>query len=200
VDHLSTAELEAGLDDIRDSPADRGTVELIVRRPAVDEREVLAEGRLDTKVGLVGDTWPQRESSTTQDRSADPDKQLTLMNSRVALLVAQHPDRRQLAGDQLFVDLDLSPANLPAGTLLTLGSAIIEVTDRPHLGCAKFGARFGQDAWRFVNSRVGRQLRLRGMNARIIVSGTVRPADVISKLPPDQPVASADAPANSRTA
>jgi MOSC domain-containing protein YiiM len=109
--------------------------------------------------------------------------QLTVMNSRAALLVAQDPDRRMLAGDQLYVDLDLSPVNLPAGTRLAVGSAVIEVSEEPHLGCAKFAARFGKDAWRFVNSRVGRQLRLRGLNARIVASGTVCYGDVIRKLP-----------------
>ena len=185
MDHLSTAELEAGLDDVRESPSDGGKVELIVRRPAVGERQVLAEGTLDADTGLAGDTWQVRGSTRTDDGSPHPGLQLTVMNSRAALLVARDPDRRMLAGDQLYVDLDLSPANLPPGTRLALGSAVIEVTDQPHLGCAKFAARFGKDAWRFVNSRVGRELRLRGLNARVIVAGTVRPGDVIQKLPAD---------------
>jgi MOSC domain-containing protein YiiM len=187
VEHLSTAALEAGLGDIRDSPSDGGTVELIVRRPTVDEREVLAAGMLDVEAGLVGDTWPVRGSKRTADGSPHPDMQLTVMNSRAALLVARDLDRRMLAGDQLYVDLDLSPANLPSGTRLALGSAVIEVTDQPHLGCVKFAARFGADAWRFVNSRVGRQLRLRGLNARVVAAGMVRPGDAICKLPADPP-------------
>jgi hypothetical protein len=157
-------------------------VELIVRRPAVDEREALLEAELDAVAGLVGDTWPVRGSTSTPDGAPQPDAQLTVMNSRAALLVAQVPERRLLAGDQLYVDLDLSPANLPPGTRLAVGSAVIEVSGRPHLGCAKFAARFGQDAWRFVNSRVGRSLRLRGLNARILVSGTVRLGDRVRKL------------------
>ena len=179
--HLSSAELEAGLDYVRDSPSDDGMVALIVRRPAVDEREVLAEAALEAGAGLVGDTWPVRSGRS----SPDPDRQLTVMNNRAALLVADEPHRRQLAGDQLYVDLDLSPDNLPAGTRLEVGSAVIEVTSPPHLGCVKFAARFGQDAWRFVNSRVGRELRLRGLNARIVSSGTVREGDTIRKLPAD---------------
>ena len=178
--HLTSAELEAGLDYVREAPRDEGIVALIVRRPAVDEREVVAEATLKAGAGLVGDTWPERRSGTS---SPDPDRQLTVMNNRVALLVADEPHRRQLAGDQLYVDLDLSPANLPAGTRLEVGSAVIEVTSPPHLGCVKFAARFGQDAWRFVNSRVGRELRLRGLNARIVSSGTVREGDPIRKLP-----------------
>jgi len=183
VEHLSTSELRAGLDDVRKSPQDEGTVELIVRRPAVDEREVLEEASLDVGAGLAGDTWPARSSSRTGDGTPHPDMQLTVMNSRAALLVAaQDPDRRMLAGDQIYADLDLSPANLPPGTRLALGSAVIEVTDQPHLGCAKFAARFGDDAWRFVNSRTGRRLRLRGLNARVVVSGTVRAGDAIRKV------------------
>ena len=184
VKHLDAPELEAGLGHVRESPPDHGTVEMIVRRPAVDEREVLAVGTLDADVGLAGDTWQVRGSSRTPDGSAHPGMQLTVINSRAALLVAQDPGRRQLAGDQLYVDLDLSPANLPAGTRLAIGSAVIEVSEEPHLGCAKFAARFGKEALRFVNSRVGRGLRLRGLNARIITSGTVRPGDRISKLAP----------------
>ena len=183
VEHLDTAALQAGLGHVRQSPPDGGTVELIVRRPAVGEREVLAAGTLDVDAGLAGDTWRVRGSTRTADGSSHPAMQLTLMNSRAAVLVAQDPDRRMLAGDQLYVDLDLSPVNLPAGTRLAVGSAVIEVSDEPHLGCAKFAARFGKDAWRFVNSRVGRELRLRGMNARIVVSGTVRQGDAIRKLP-----------------
>ncbi len=180
--HLSSAELEAGLGRVRGSPSDHGTVALIVCRPAVGERKVLDEATLEAGAGLVGDTWPVRRRDNA---SPDPDKQLTLMNDRAALLVADDPDRRKLAGDQLYVDLDLSPANLPPGSRLEVGSAIIEVSDRPHLGCAKFATRFGQDAWRFVNSRVGRELRLRGLNARIVSSGTVRAGDPIRKCPVD---------------
>ncbi len=183
VEHLDTAALQAGLGHVRESPPDGGTVELIVRRPAVDEREVLAEATLDADAGLAGDNWRLRGSTLTVDGTSHPGMQLTVMNSRAALLVAQDPDRRMLAGDQLYVDLDLTRVNLPAGTRLAVGSAVIEVSEEPHLGCVKFGARFGKDAWRFVNSRVGRQLRLRGLNARILASGTVCAGDVIRKLP-----------------
>jgi MOSC domain-containing protein YiiM len=183
VEHLGPAELQAGLDHILESPPDGGVVELIVRRPAIDEREMLAVATLDVAAGLVGDNWRARGSTGTADGSAHPGMQLTVMNARAALLVAQHPGRRMLAGDQLYVDLDLSPANLPAGTRLAVGSAVIEVSEEPHLGCVKFAARFGKDALRFVNSQAGRGLRLRGLNARILTSGTVRPGDRVSKLP-----------------
>jgi hypothetical protein len=181
MEHPTAAMLEAGLDGILGSPSDHGRVQLIVRRPAENAREALTEARLDRDRGLVGDTWRVRPSNLTRDRSPHPDLQLTLMSSRVAALVAGGDERRQLAGDQLYVDLDLSEANLPPGSRLTLGSAVIEISDKPHRGCAKFAQRFGQEALRFVNSPVGRQLRLRGVNARIVVTGTVRVGDPIDK-------------------
>ena len=180
--HRDADELRAGLDEIRLSPADEGVVELIVRRPAVEEREVLEEGELDVAQGLVGDCWSTRGSSSTPDRSAHPRRQLTLMNSRAIALVAGTPDRWALAGDQLYVDLDLSPGNLPPGTRLALGSAVIEATDQLHTGCAKFTHRFGSAAIRFVNSPDGRALRLRGIYARVVEGGTVRRGDAIRKL------------------
>jgi hypothetical protein len=187
MEHPTAARLEAGLDAIRGSPSDHGPVQLIVRRPAEDAREVLPEARLDRIEGLAGDTWRARPSNLTRDRSPHPDLQLTLMNSRVAALVAGGDERRQLAGDQLYVDLDLSEANLPPGTRLSLGSAVIEISDKPHRGCQKFAARFGREALSFVNSAVGRALRLRGVNAKIVVTGTVRLGDPIGKLPAEHP-------------
>jgi hypothetical protein len=182
MEHLTTAQLEAGLDHIRESPADNGRVELIVRRPAVDEREELLEGQLDIDEGLVGDTWNARASNRTDDGSPHPDMQLNVMNARCVALVAQDPDRRKLAGDQLYLDLDLTDGNLPAGTKLRLGGAVIEVTDQPHTGCKKFTSRFGLDAHRFVNSEVGKDLHLRGINCRVVQSGTIRQGDTVEKL------------------
>jgi hypothetical protein len=167
---------------VRGSPADHGTVQLVVRRPEVGAREVLDEARLTPAGGLVGDNWRLRRSSSTSDGSADPDRQLTLMNARIASLVAIRRDRWELAGDQLYVDLDLSVEGAPPGTRLRVGSAVIELTEPPHLGCAKFVARFGDEAMRFVNSSVGRALRLRGANAKVVVAGTVRPGDQVTKL------------------
>ena len=169
--HRSADELTAGLDEILRSPAAEGTIELIVRRPAVDEREVLEEGLLDIDDGLVGDMWRARGSSRRPDGSANPDAQLTLMNARAAELVAGSRERWPLAGDQLFVDLDLSVENLPAGTRLGVGRAVVEVTAEPHTGCAKFSARFGTEAIKFVNKSPGRELRLRGVNTRVVTPG-----------------------------
>jgi hypothetical protein len=181
VKQLTTAELDAGLEAVRTSPTDRGVLEMIVRRPKVGEREVLDEGHLDVVEGLVGDTWRVRESSRTADRSPHPDMQLNIMNARAAALVAQARDRWALAGDQLYLDLDLSATNLPPGTRLALGTALIEVTAQPHTGCQKFVARFGADAMRFVNSPVGRQLCLRGINARVVRGGVIRVGDIATK-------------------
>jgi hypothetical protein len=177
------AELEAGLDEIRQSPRDEGVLRLIVRRPRIDEREVFEEGELHPVEGLVGDNWKMRDSSRTADGSAHPDMQLNIMNARVAALVAQDKDRWQLAGDQLYVDMDLSAENLPAGTRLAIGSAVIEVTPPPHTGCKKFVSRFGLEAMKFVNSPVGRELHLRGINARVIQPGLIRVGQVVKKLP-----------------
>jgi hypothetical protein len=181
--HLTTDELEAGLPEILRAPRAVGVVELIVRRPAVDEREVLEEAALDLDEGLVGDTWRVRGSKRTADGTSHPDMQLNVMSARVVDLVAGGDrERWALAGDQLFVDLDLSVAHLPPGTQLALGSAVIEVTEQPHTGCAKFSARFGGDAHRFVNTKQHRHLRLRGLNAKVVVPGTIRAGDEIRTL------------------
>jgi MOSC domain-containing protein YiiM len=181
--HLSTEELEAGLDEIQRAPAEEGVVELIVRRPAEGEREVLAEGVLDLDEGLVGDRWSAHRSSKTPDGSPNRETQVTLMSARVVDLVAAGDrERWALAGDQIYVDLDISEANLPAGTRLALGSAVIEVTPEPHTGCVKFSGRFGNEAHRFVNTQPYRHLRLRGLNAKVIEPGTVSSGDAIRKL------------------
>ncbi|HJR25752.1 MAG TPA: hypothetical protein VJ804_09775 [Acidimicrobiales bacterium] len=181
--HHSRSELEAGLAHVRAAPADGGTLELIVRRPAVGEREVLEEGELDLAEGLVGDTWKDRASRRTEDGGPHPEMQLNVMNARAALLAAAgDPERRALAGDQLYLDLDIGHDNLPAGTRLSIGAAVIEVTEQPHTGCAKFAERFGQDAVRFFNSPEGKALRLRGLNAKVVVPGTIRRGDPVNKV------------------
>jgi MOSC domain-containing protein YiiM len=175
---IETSQLQAGLPHVLDAPSDLGTVELVVRRPAEGEREILDEGVLDLELGLVGDRWRAHSHDSDDGKRA----QVTLMNARVIDLVAGPRDRWPLAGDQLYVDLDLRHENLPPGTRLEVGSAILEVTDLPHTGCAKFTARFGSAATQFINGKSYRDLRLRGMNMRVVASGTVRPGDTIRKI------------------
>jgi hypothetical protein len=182
VRQLTAEELAAGLADITASPKRLGVLRLIVRRPAVGERQVVPEADLDERVGLVGDNWQHRKSTRTTDGSPHPDMQLNVMNARVIALLAQSEGRWPLAGDQLFIDLDLSRDNLPPGTRLSLGTAVIAVTDQPHTGCGKFVERFGVDAMRFVNSPEGRNLRLRGLNARVVRSGRIRAGDPVVKI------------------
>ena len=179
---LNADELEAGLSRILESPEDEGVVTMIVRRPDTDTREEVESGELNVDLGLVGDNWRTRGSPKTTDGSAHPEMQLTLMNSRTISLVAGSRDRWALAGDQFYVDLDLSTENLPAGSRLSLGTATIEVTAMPHLGCKKFMSRFGIEAMKFVNSRQGRKLRLRGVNARVVVPGRVTAGDRVRKV------------------
>ena len=180
--HLTTEQLEAALDHLRQTPKDDGVVELIVRRPEVDQREVLDEAELDVIVGLVGDNWKVRGSKRTPDGSAHPEMQINIMNSRVTALVAQERERWPLAGDQLYIDMDLGRENLPAGSRIAVGSAVLEVSPLPHTGCKKFVARFGTEAMEFVNSELGKILCLRGINARVIQGGTVKVGQTAKKI------------------
>lgn len=178
---LSFSQLEAGLDQIRQSPKQSGKVELIVCRPDTGVRQTLAQAELDLVVGLVGDNWLAREHQKTADRQVNLDTQINLMNARAIKLIAGEKTRWPLAGDQFFVDLDLSPNNLPPGTHLRIGAATLVVTAEPHLGCAKFKDRFGKDAALFVNSEQGKALNLRGINARVVQPGIVKTGDMIQK-------------------
>ena len=182
VKHLTIEELEAALDHLRESPKNDGVIELIVRRPEVDQREVLHEAELDISLGLIGDNWKVRGSKKTPDGSAHPEMQINIMNSRVTALVAQERERWPLAGDQLYIDMDLSRENLPAGSRIAVGSAVLEVSPLPHTGCKKFVSRFGIEAMEFVNSELGKLLCLRGINAKIIQGGTVKVGQVAKKI------------------
>jgi hypothetical protein len=180
--HLGSDDLERGLDFILESPRDNGIVEMIVRRPTVDEREVLEFGDLDIDRGLIGDNWLERCLARDDGQIPKPETQLNIMNSRVIALVATSKDRWDLAGDQIYIDLDLSKENLPAGMRLEIGEAVIEASSIPHTGCRKFVDRFGIEAMKFVNSRQGKKLCLRGINARVVKPGRIRPGDIARKL------------------
>ena len=183
MNHRTIAELEAHVDHLRAAPAQTGTLDLVVRRPAVGEREILEEGRLDEVDGLVGDNWLERATSIAIAEGRHLQAQINVMSARMVKFLAATIDEQALAGDQLFLDLDISFANLPSGSRVAIGDeAVIEITDKPHNGCAKFMARFGDDATAFVNSPVGKELRLRGLNARVVAGGAIRPGDKVRKL------------------
>lgn len=175
--HRSADELEAYLGRILDAPHDEGRIEMIVRRPERDQREVIDSAELSTDLGLTGDDWSQRVNSRE-----NRDAQLTLMNSRVAEAVAVSRDRWPLAGDQIYVDMNLSLENLPPGSRIRVGEAIVEISAEPHTGCSKFASRFGKAALRFANVGVGRDNRFRGVNAFIVEDGDVRVGDTVTKL------------------
>jgi MOSC domain-containing protein YiiM len=177
--HRTADVLRAGLDHVRGAPAEGGVVELLVVRPALGERRELDTVDVDLERGLVGDTWIERGSRRTVDGGPNPEAQVTVMCSRAADLVAGSRDRWGLAGDQVYVDLDLSLDNLPTGTVLTIGDVELEVTAAPHTGCAKFAERFGTEALRLTATPEGRELRLRGINTRVVRGGTMRAGDVV---------------------
>ena len=180
VEHMTTAQLEVGLAEVGRSPTDEGTLELIVRRPVSEEREVLETAALTVEEGLVGDNWNQRLSNRTEDGGPHPDMQLNLINSRFLALIAGDPERMELAGDQLAVDLSLGSDDLPPWSRIRIGGAVIQVTDQPHTGCAKFTRRFGLDAFHLLKTEVGQAMNLRGICTRVVVPGTIRRGDPVT--------------------
>ncbi len=182
-DHRSREQLDAALTDIQGAPADSGAVELIVRRPRDNAREVLASCELSCNEGVVGDNWSRKPFRKSPDGGPHPDMQINIMNARsIRAIAGDDKTAWPPAGDQFFVNLDLSDANLPPGTRLQIGTAVLEVTAEPHLGCKKFTERFGRDAMEFVNSELGKSLNLRGINAKVVTPGSVSTGDTISKL------------------
>lgn len=182
--HLSTPELENGLGEVLKSPSDNGSLEKIVIRPAVNVRRSLDSAQLTIEGGIEGDRWASEPSERTSDRRPDPQNQLTLMNVRILRQIAGESDAMCLAGDNLIVDLDLSWANLPAGSRLAIGrEVVVEINELPHTGCGKFTRRYGADARAFVNNERGSELHLRGRHGHVITGGTIEVGDSVRKLP-----------------
>jgi MOSC domain-containing protein YiiM len=181
IQHLSLADLHAGLPTSRQSPSDQGVLKAIVIRPATDERISLGECKLSAELGVHGDNWAEGCWMSLPDGRPHPDVQVAIINARTIALIAGRQSRWPLAGDNLYVDLDLSGENLPSGQRLLIGSAILEITNVAHNGCKKFGERYGMDAVRFVNSDVGKELHLRGIYARVVQAGLVKVGDMIRK-------------------
>lgn len=183
VTNLNLEQLWDGLKQLDPFPTNNGTIEMIVRRPQTEKRETVEQAELDTTKGLVGDNWLARGSSSTPDGSANPQAQITLMNSDVINVITNGDQSRwELAGDQIFVDFDLSQDNLPAGSRIKMGEATLEISELPHTGCGKFARRFGAYARKFVMTEKGKSLRLRGVNASVVEGGTINTGDTIVKL------------------
>jgi hypothetical protein len=178
----SKEELQAALASIRNSPQNHGLLELIVIRPAMNERDVLPECMLSARLGAHGDFWATNCWSRLPDGSPNPEVQITLMNSRFIEFISGERSRWPLAGDQLYVDLDLSGENLPPGQRLAIGGAVLEITSIPHTGCGLFAERFGPAAAQFVNSPDGKLLHLRGIYAKVVQDGVVKVGDAIEKV------------------
>jgi len=179
--HLTETEILDGLMEVRKSPQNNGLLEAIVIRPGSEERLRLQQCRLSPEGGTEGDAWARGCWLKLPDGSPHPDVQICIMNSRMINLVAGAKHRWELAGDNLFVDLDLSRENLQTGQLLSIGECVIEITEQSHNGCAKFSQRFGPSALKFVNSPTGKELRLRGIYAKVIKAGEVRVGNLIIK-------------------
>ena len=182
--YQTAEQLEAGMGRVLDAPKDQGPVWLVVRRPGRGEREILSEGQLDTEQGLIGDDWVKRPGMHRETPS--PHAQVTVMNARAAELVSGDPEPATWAqsGDQLYIDLDISEANMPAGTRIEIGQAVLEVQAEPHTGCVQFRSWWGPDALRHFSTTEGLSLRMRGANTRVVRSGRVRPGDTARKVAP----------------
>jgi MOSC domain-containing protein YiiM len=180
--HRTTEELLAGLASVQRQPRNSGALQLIVRRPAIERREELSEATLSNEYGLAGDTWHARGSRHTPDGSAERARQITLMSAAAIQLFSGDKSIWSLAGDQLYVDFDISVENLPPGAQLRIGGATLSISEEPHTGCAKFAARFGRDASRLLLTEEGKRLRLRGVNASVVEGGTIRVGDEVVKV------------------
>ena len=176
--HPSTEDLEARLAWLADAPKDGGAITGIVIRPRTNERVLLSECKVSPELGVHGDNW----ASGSHGETPNPSAQITIMNTRMIELLADEKERQALAGDQFFADMDLSKTNLKVGQQLRIGTAVLEIMSKPHLGCVKFSNRFGADALKFVNSEAGTEMRLRGVYASVISSGSIEVGNAIEKI------------------
>ena len=179
--HVTAAEFQERLPEILNAPKDNGVLKMIVIRPVENERRILDSCELSAAKGIHGDNWADGCWKKLPDGSPHPDVQIALTNQRVMEAIASDPERRALAGDNLYVDLDLSEENLSPGDRLCVGSAILEITDTPHNGCGKFKQRFGGDALGFINSPLGKSFHLRGIYAKVVQDGVVSVGDLVTK-------------------
>ena len=180
--YLTPSELMTKLTDAGQSARDHGILEMIVCRPGSGQRSVLERAELDVEEGLVGDNWRARGSRHTEDGSAHPEMQIAIMNSRIIQAIARDRSQWPLAGDQLYIDLDISFENLPVGQRIAIGGTVLEISPYPHHGCKKFSERFGHEAIRYVNDPEAKNLRRRGVYARVIQAGTICVGDTVSKV------------------
>lgn len=179
---LALTEIETRLNWVMSAPTDTGHVSALVVRPVKNQREPLDKVMFSPQLGVNGDNWSTNCWKKLPDGKSDPEVQVAIMNARMIEVLTQDKALWPLAGDQLFVDFDLSVANLRAGDHLQVGAAVLQITAEPHRGCGKFKQRFGEDALAFVNSERGDAHRLRGVYAKIISAGEVCVNDAISKL------------------
>lgn len=179
---VTQPEIDQRLSSVLDSPKDQGTVEMIVVRPFKNQRKTLIHVLFSPEAGVTGDNWKTQCWKKLNDGQSDPDVQVAIMNARMIDMLTDDKAHWPLAGDQLFVDFDLSVTNLSPGDQLQIGDAVLQITAEPHRGCSKFKQRFGELAMHCVNSAQGDAHRLRGIYAKIISAGNVSVGDVIHKI------------------
>jgi len=168
--HLSLEELERGL-EVLNPPRDAGELALIVSRGDDGHRSTPDRMVLSPERGVPGDVW-------WRDSPAKIDSQISIMRADIARLVA-NGQPLSLVGDNLLVDLDLSVSNLPQGSRLQVGTSFLEITPEPHNGCLKFRQRFGRFALRVTADRRFKDLRLRGIYAKVMEEGEIEVGDPI---------------------